>query len=65
MSIAREQVDYHLAGSQAAAASRMPGAKTALQPAVEGLACVLRRVHAERQIELSIQPIPQSLSFRG
>jgi signal transduction histidine kinase len=63
--IARRQVDYHLARAQAAATTRMPGAKTPLLPAIEGLARAMRRLHAERQIELSVRPFPESLSFRG
>lgn len=63
--IARRQVDYHLARAQAAAASRMPGAKTMLHPVVEGLARAMRRIHAGRQLELVIRPFPESLGFRG
>jgi signal transduction histidine kinase len=65
VAIARRQVDYHLSRAQAAASSRMPGAKTPLQPVIEGLARTMRRIHAERQLELTIQPFPESLSFRG
>lgn len=65
VAIARRQVDYHLARAQVAAAGRVPGAKTALQPVVEGLARAMRRIHADRQLELIVQPFPESLSFRG
>ena len=63
--VARRQVDYHLARAQAAASTRMPGAKTPLLPVVDGLARTMRRIHAGRQIELTVHPIPASLSFRG
>jgi len=63
--IARRQVDYHLARAQAAAATRMPGAKTLLLPTIEGLVRAMRRIYAERQIELTIRDFPASLSFRG
>ena len=63
--IARKQVDYHLARAQAAAASRVPGAQTALQPVVDGLLRVMRRVHAERQLSITVAAWPASLSFRG
>ncbi len=63
--VARQQVDYHLARAQAAATSRMPGAKTPLQPVVQGLARAMRRIHAERAVELTVQPFDDSLSFRG
>jgi signal transduction histidine kinase len=65
VNIARQQVDYHLARAQAAATTRMPGAKTALLPIMEGLARAMRRIHAERQIEVVIKPFAESLSFRG
>jgi signal transduction histidine kinase len=63
--IAQKQVDYHLARAQAAATGRIPGARTPLQPVVEGLARAMRRIHAEREIEITIRPIAESLSFRG
>ena len=63
--VARKQVDYHLARSQAAASTRMPGARTPVLPVVDGLARTMRRIHAERQVELTVHPFPESLSFRG
>jgi len=63
--IARRHVDYHLARAQAAATTRLPGAKTALLPVIEGLVRAMRRIHAERKIELTVRPFPESLSFRG
>ena len=65
VSIARKQVDYHLARAQAAATSRVPGAKTALQPVLDGLLRVMRRVHAERQLDIVLAPFDPALSFRG
>jgi signal transduction histidine kinase len=62
---ARRQVDYHLARAQAAATSRLPGVKTPLLPVVEGLVRVMRSIHAERQLELTIRALPGSLGFRG
>ncbi|MDP3438594.1 MAG: sensor histidine kinase [Azonexus sp.] len=63
--IARRQVDYHLARAQAAATTRLPGARTALLPVIEGLVRAMRRIHADRQIEITLQPLPEALSFRG
>jgi len=65
VAIARKQVDYHLARAQAAATSRVPGARTALQPVVDGLVRVMRRVHADRQLQITVAAWPASLSFRG
>ena len=61
VAIARKQVDYHLARAQAAAASRVPGAKTALQPVVDGLVRVMRRVHADRQLQITVAAWPAPL----
>ena len=63
--MARRQVDYHLARAQAAAAVRLPGARTPLEPVVDGLVRTMRRIHAGRDLELVVQPIAASLAFRG
>ena len=65
VAIARQQVDYHLSRAQVAATSRMPGARTALQPVVEGLVRAMRRIHAERQLTLTAGPFAASLDFCG
>jgi signal transduction histidine kinase len=62
---ARRQVDYHLARAQAAATTRMPGARTPLRPVIDGLLRTMRHIHAERMLELRILPMPEDLSFRG
>jgi signal transduction histidine kinase len=63
--VARRQVDYHLARAQAAAATRVPGAKTVLLPVVEGLVRVMQRIHAQRELAITVQPWPAALAFRG
>ena len=63
--MARRQVDYHLARARAAAAVRIPGSHTLLQPVVEGLLRVMRRVHAARNLELVVRPMADGLTFRG
>ena len=63
--MARRQVDYHLARAQAAAAARLPGARTPLGPVVDGLVRTMRGIHAGRDLELVVQPMPASLAFRG
>jgi signal transduction histidine kinase len=62
---AKKQVHCHLARAQAAAAVRLPGARTALRPVLEGLLRTMRRIHAGRQIELLLHPLAESLAFRG
>ena len=62
---ARQQVDYHLARAQAAATARLPGARTPVAPIIDGLVRTMRHIHAERQLELVILPVPADLAFRG
>lgn len=62
---ARRHVDYHLARAQAAAATRVPGARTVLLPVVEGLVRVMQRIHAQRDIAITVQPWSPALAFRG
>jgi signal transduction histidine kinase len=44
----RRQVDYHLAHARAAAAGAVPGTRSLLAPAVEGLVRTMQHLHAER-----------------
>lgn len=65
VTIARQQVDYQLTRAQVAATSRLPGARTAVQPVVDGLVRAMRRIHAERQLTITVEPFPAALGFRG
>ncbi|MBI2754859.1 MAG: sensor histidine kinase [Betaproteobacteria bacterium] len=65
IAMARRQVDYHLARAQAAATTRVPGARTVLLPVVEGLVRVMQRIHAQRELTIAVQPWPAALAFRG
>ncbi len=62
---ARKQVDYHLTRAQAAATTRMPCTLTPLLPIIDGLVRAMQRIHAERALELRVQPMPETLAFRG
>lgn len=61
----RKQVDYHLSRAQAAASVQVPGMRTVVEPVIQGLVRVMRRVHADRQIEIVVLPDPANLAFRG
>ena len=65
VSVARKHVDYHLGRAQTAATERIPGSRTPLQPVLDGLVRVMHRIHADRELQLNIEPIPASLDFRG
>jgi len=62
---AQKQVDYHLARAQAAAAVHMPGARTPVKPALDGLVRTMQRIYAERRLALDVQPMVAGLMFRG
>lgn len=62
---ARRQVDYQLSRARAAAAVRVPGIRTPLQPVIDGLAQVMRRIHADRALTLRVFPMASELVFRG
>lgn len=61
---ARRQVDYHLARAQAAA-NRLPGARAPLAPLLDGLLRAMRRLHAGRELELIVRPLPEPCVFHG
>jgi len=63
--VARKQIDYHLSRSRAAASVRIPGVRTPVFPVLEGLVRVMKRIHADRNIELTILPSSEQVMFRG
>lgn len=65
VALARRQVDYHLARAQAAAAIRVPGARTEVLAVVQALVRVMQRIHAARALRIDVQPWPAALAFQG
>ena len=63
--VARKQIDYHLSRSRVAASVRLPGARTPVIPVLDGLIRVMRRIHVEQNIELSLTPGSTAPIFRG
>ena len=63
--LARTQIDYHLSRSRVAASLRFPGARTMVAAVLDGLLRVMRRIHAERELELVVHPAAQPAVFRG
>ncbi len=63
--VARRQIDYHLSRSRAAASVHIPGVRTLVFHVLEGLVRVMKRIHADRNIELVIRPANEQVMFRG
>jgi len=61
---ARAQVDWHL-GRARVSATGVPGLRTTVQPVLEGLVRVMRKVHAERAVEIRLRVDEPALAFAG
>jgi len=62
--VMRRQVDHYLTRARMAGAVNALGNRTAVAPVLEDLARVLRRIHAERGVEIAVA-CPPALYFRG
>lgn len=60
----RNQIDLQLARARAAAATRLPGLRTAIAPQAEGLARTLAQVFRERHLDIAVE-VPEDLTFHG
>ena len=60
----RRQVDHYLTRARAAGALDVLGNRTAVAPVLEDLARVLRRIHAEGNVQIELR-CPTLLAFRG
>jgi len=60
----RRQIDHHLSRARAAAMARGAGLRTAVAPALAGLARTIPRLHPDRDIVIDMQ-VPDGLMFRG
>ena len=65
VALARRHVDWHLARARAAAAHGLPGARTPVRPAIDGLLRVMQRVHAERALDVVMEGPADGLHFAG
>lgn len=60
----RRQVDHYLARARAAGALDVLGSRTEIQPAVNDLVRVLKRMHAGKELSIAVD-VPIGLVFRG
>ena len=63
--LAQRQVDHHLARARAAAAAGAIEGRTPLRPPLEALLRVMRRLHAQRGLDVDMPAFPADLAFRG
>jgi signal transduction histidine kinase len=59
----QRQMDYHLAHARAAASDAAPGTRTTVPDTAEALARTLRRLYADRQIDITID-VPAGTAVR-
>ncbi|MFT0533061.1 sensor histidine kinase [Castellaniella hirudinis] len=62
---ARRHVDFYLTHARAAAAVRVAGLRSPVLPLLEGLVRVMRRVHAERDLQYDLSAVGANLVFLG
>lgn len=65
VALSQRHIDWHLKRSRMAAAQRLPGLRTPLEPTLAGLMRVMQRVNAERHLTLRALPISDRLAFGG
>jgi len=63
--VARRQIDHHLARARAAASSGATDLRTPVREPLEGLLRAMRRLHADRQLDIALAVKPADLCFRG
>lgn len=63
--LAQRQVQWHLARARAAAAPRVPGQCTVLEPLVHDLLRTMDKLHAERRLDLAADAVAPHLAFAG
>ncbi|HQO28149.1 MAG TPA: sensor histidine kinase [Accumulibacter sp.] len=65
VSVASQQVQYHLSRAQHAADMQQLGVRTPVPAVVDGLLRTMRRLHASRSLELLWEPPSTTAVFRG
>lgn len=65
VSLARRQVDHHLARARAAAAYQTPGMRAQVWPVVQGLSRVLSKLFAAKGVQLNMDTASKEFAFKG
>jgi signal transduction histidine kinase len=64
VTVMRRQVDHYLARARAAGALDVLGSRTEVAPVLNDLSRVLKRMHADKDLEIEVKVAP-ALAFRG
>ena len=63
--LARRHIDWHLARSRMAASTGLPGQRVPVVHTLQGLVRVMQRVHAERDLDITLDVADEDLQFAG
>lgn len=63
--LARRHIDWHLARSRMAAANGVPGQRVPVVHTLQGLVRVMQRVHAERELAITLEGADERVQFAG
>jgi signal transduction histidine kinase len=63
--LARRHIDWHLARARMAASSGVPGQRVPVVHTLQGLVRVMQRVHAERQLTITLDESDERVQFAG
>lgn len=63
--LAEQHIQWHLSRARAAAAAQLPGQRTPLKPALEGVLRLMHKIHVERRLALSLAELPADCAFAG
>lgn len=63
--LARRHIDWHLARARMAASSGVPGQRVPVVHTLQGLLRVMQRVHAERQLTITLEGSDERVQFAG
>ncbi|PUE50373.1 ATP-binding protein [Limnohabitans sp. 2KL-1] len=63
--LARRHIDWHLARSRMAASTGLPGQRVPVVHTLQGLVRVMQRVHAERELTITLEDADERVQFAG
>lgn len=63
--LARRHIDWHLARARMAASTGVPGQRVPVVQTLQGLVRVMQRVHAERDLSITLEDADEGVQFAG